>query len=91
MIPSVREAFERQLAMSQGVGYVFRTPRGCAIDSRTLAKRQWPHLLRAAGLDHRPPEAHRHTGATLMLAAGEAPTHVARLLGHADLPQLLRT
>lgn len=91
MIPSVRDAFVRQHALTGGNGFVFRTARGCALDSRTFAKRQWRDLLRVAGLAHRAPEALRHTGATLMLAAGEAPTYVARVLGHADLTQLLQT
>lgn len=91
MIPSVRDAFARQHAMTRGVGHVFQTRRGNPIDSRTFAKRQWREIVDAAGLDHRAPEALRHTGATLMLAAGEAPTHVARVLGHADLTELLRT
>lgn len=91
MIPSVRDAFTRQYDTTRGVGHVFQTRRGRPLDSRTFAKRQWHEILDVAGFAHRAPEALRHTGATLMLAAGEAPTHVARVLGHADLTELLRT
>ena len=91
MLPSVREAFLRQLERTKGSETVFATPRGKPIDSRDFAKRDWRTLLSAARLPHRSPEQLRHTAATLMLAAGEAPTYIARVLGHADTRQLLTT
>ena len=91
MLPSVREAFVRQRARTAGGETVFATCRGKPIDSRDFAKRDWRRLLSAAGLAHRSPEQLRHTAATLMLAAGEAPTYIARVLGHADIQQLLTT
>ncbi|MDO5505144.1 MAG: tyrosine-type recombinase/integrase, partial [Pseudoxanthomonas suwonensis] len=78
-------------ARTAGGGTVFTTCRGKPIDSRDFAKRDWRRLLSAAGLAHRSPEQLRHTAATLMLAAGEAPTYIARVLGHADIQQLLTT
>ena len=72
-------------------GYVFLTPRGYPLDTRNFARRDWVRVLASAGLKARAPEQLRHTAATLLLAAGEAPTYVARILGHADCRMLLTT
>lgn len=90
LIPAAREALVRQHERTGAAGgYVFLTPRGCPLDTRNFARRDWPRLLAAAGLKRRAPEQLRHTAATLLLAAGEAPTYVARILGHADCRMLL--
>ena len=92
LIPSAREAFMRQCALTGALrGYVFVTPRGCPLDTRNFARRDWVRMLVSAGLKARAPEQLRHTAATLLLAAGEAPTYVARLLGHSDCRMLLST
>lgn len=59
------------------------------INSQNFVRRNWRCLLDKAGLARRAPEQLRHTAATLMLAAGEAPTYVAQVLGHADCLMLL--
>jgi len=92
LIPSAREAFMRQYALTGALrGYVFVTPRGYPLDTRNFARRDWGRMLASAGLKARAPEQLRHTAATLLLAAGEAPTYVARLLGHSDCRMLLST
>lgn len=49
-----------------------------------------PAALKAAylGLDKRRPYQTRHTTATLMLASGENPEWIARLMGHANTQML---
>jgi len=47
-------------------------------------------LLRYLELDKRRPYQTRHTAATLMLASGENPEWVARVLGHANTDMLFR-
>jgi len=46
--------------------------------------------LRHLGLKQRPPYQMRHTAATLMLASGENPEWVARMLGHSTTEMLFR-
>lgn len=72
-------------------GYVFQTRRGRPLDMQNFARRDWRRMLVAADLTYRCPEQLRHTAATLMLAAGEAPTYVSQVLGHADCRMLLTT
>ena len=92
LIPAARDALERQHERTGAANrYVFLTPRGYPLDTRNFARRDWPRLLAAAGLKTRAPEQLRHTAATLLLAAGEAPTYVARILGHSDCRMLLTT
>lgn len=90
MTPTVHDAMRRQW-MRTGArgGHVFLTQHGRPLDTQNFARRDWRRLLRKAGLAHRAPEQLRHTAATLMLAAGEAPTFVAHVLGHADCRMLL--
>lgn len=92
LIPAAREALVRQHKHTgETNSYVFLTPRGHPLDTRNFARRDWPRMLAVAGFKKRAPEQLRHTAATLLLAAGEAPTYVARLLGHADCRMLLST
>lgn len=92
LTPSLQDALLRQWARtgSKG-GFVFLTARGCPFDSCNFARRDWPRLLDTAQLSRRSPETLRHTAASLMLAAGEAPTFVARTLGHSDTRMLFST
>ncbi len=90
LTPSVLAALREQHALTGPVGSVFRTRRGRPIDIQNFARRDWRCVLRKAGLTYRPPEQLRHTAATLMLAAGEAPTYVSKVLGHSDCSMLLR-
>lgn len=52
--------------------------------------RVWYPLLRYLNLEKRLPYQMRHTAATLMLASGENPEWVARVLGHANTEMLFR-
>lgn len=92
LTPSLQDALLRQWARTGSKdGFVFLTARGCPLDSSNFGRRDWPRLLDAAQLSHRSPETLRHTAATLMLAAGEAPTSIARTLGHSDCRMLFST
>ena len=90
--PIVQNAFRHQWKRTGCLdGYVFQTLRGAPVDTQNFARRDWRRLLAAADLTYRCPEQLRHTAATLMLAAGEAPTFVSQILGHADCRMLLST
>lgn len=53
-----------------------------------MTKRVWYPLLSYLGLTKRRPYQTRHTAATLLLASGENPEWVARLLGHSSTEML---
>jgi integrase len=91
MVLQVREAFEEQRKRKQeGCDWVFHSPRGNPIDAVNFTNRVWYPLLRHLGLKQRPPYQMRHTAATLMLASGENPEWVARMLGHSTTEMLFR-
>jgi len=91
MLPNVREAIESQLCLRDpDVPWVFATREGGAIDANNFANRIWYPLLRYLELDKRRPYQTRHTAATLMLASGENPEWVAKVLGHANTDMLFR-
>ena len=88
----VTQALQRQWQRTgSSDGYVFQTLRRAPIDTQNFARRDWHRMLAATKLPYRCPEQLRHTAATLMLAAGEAPTLVSQVLGHADCRMLLTT
>ncbi len=92
MLPPVREALEAQREVApKGVEWVFCTRRGAPIENRNFTNRVWKPLLANLGLTYRRPYQTRHTAATLMLAAGESPEWVARVLGHTTTQMLFTT
>src|SRR5690606_10345156 len=70
------------------VEYVFCSRSGHPIDAHNFANRIWYPLLRYLDLEKRRPYQTRHTTATLMLASGENPEWIARLMGHANTQML---
>jgi integrase len=91
MVPAVKDALQAQLRCKQvGCPWVFHSPQGNPIDANNFANRVWYPLLRYLGFKKRPPYQMRHTAATLMLAAGENPEWVARILGHSTTEMLFR-
>ena len=89
MLPAVREALKRQLEQrNPDSEYVFCTREGNPVDAHNFANRVWYPLLRYLELDKRRPYQTRHTTATLMLASGENPEWIARLMGHANTQML---
>ena len=89
MLPIVREALEAQRKVRHPDSeYVFASANGLPIDAHNFANRVWYPLLRYLELDKRRPYQTRHTTATLMLAAGENPEWIARLMGHANTQML---
>ena len=89
MLPMVREALERQWEKRDpDVDYVFCSREGNPIDAHNFANRIWYPLLRFLGLEKRRPYQTRHTTATLMLASGESPEWIARLMGHSNTQML---
>lgn len=92
MLPPVREALEAQREIvPKDVEWVFCTRRGAPIENRNFANRVWKPLLSNLGLAYRRPYQTRHTAATMMLAAGESPEWVARVLGHTTTQMLFST
>ena len=92
MLPPVRQALEAQRKLvPKGVKWVFCTRNGYPIENRNFTKRVWKPLLANLGLTYRRPYQTRHTAATLMLAAGESPEWVARVLGHTTTQMLFTT
>ena len=91
MLPNVREAIESQASIRDPeVPWVFPTREGGPVDANNFANRIWYPLLRYLELDKRRPYQTRHTAATLMLASGENPEWVAKVLGHANTDMLFR-
>jgi integrase len=89
MLPIVRAALEDQLkTRAPGSEYVFSSASGTPIDAHNFTNRVWYPLLRYLDLAKRRPYQTRHTTATLMLAAGENPEWIAKLMGHANTQML---
>jgi len=89
MLPMVKEALELQWAeRDPDVEYVFCSRGGHPIDAHNFANRIWYPLLRFLQLEKRRPYQTRHTTATLMLASGENPEWIARLMGHTNTQML---
>ena len=89
MLPMVKDALEAQWkARDPDSAYVFASREGNPIDAHNFANRIWYPLLRYLGLEKRRPYQTRHTTATLMLASGENPEWIARLMGHANTQML---
>ena len=91
MVPRVRAALEEHKAQSTAdCQWVFHSPAGNPIDEVNFTNRVWYPLLRYLGLAQRRPYHMRHTAATLMLASGENPEWVAKVLGHSTAEMLFR-
>lgn len=92
MLPAVRDALlEQRKATPSNIEWVFWNKDGGPIDANNFTKRVWRPLLAYLDLEYRRPYQTRHTTATLMLAAGEAPEWIARLLGHTSTEMLFKT
>ncbi len=91
MQPMVREAMEALYKTRiPGCEWVFANASGNPIDAKNFTNRVWYPLLRYLNLDKRRPYQTRHTAATLMLAAGENPEWIARVMGHVDTTMLFK-
>lgn len=73
-------------------GRVFHSPLTGAgwIDDQQIRKAAWIPALRRAGVAYRTPYQTRHTYASMMLMAGEAPMWVAQQMGHANCATIYR-
>lgn len=92
MLPAVKEALLAQRkATPKDIEWVFWTRSGGPINAQNFTKRVWRPLLAYLDLEYRRPYQTRHTTATLMLAAGESPEWVARVLGHTTTQMLFST
>jgi integrase len=61
---------------------LFPAPRGGYIDIEKFRHREWTPALRAAGIDHRPVKAMRHTFATWAIESGRIElSYLARIMG----------
>jgi integrase len=91
MQPMVREAMETLYKTRiPGCEWVFANASGNPVDAKNFTNRVWYPLLRYLNLDKRRPYQTRHTAATLMLAAGENPEWIARVMGHVDTTMLFK-
>lgn len=89
MLPMVKEALRAQWEERNPESeYVFSTRDGHPIDAHNFTNRVWYPLLRYLNLAKRRPYQTRHTTATLMLASGENPEWIARLMGHVNTQML---
>ena len=101
MLPPVIEALKTQKAQQAaerlkagrgapepGQDYVFTGPESGLLNVNALRDRIWYPTLAKAGLSRRTMYQTRHTFASNALAAGEAPSWVAAMLGHAS-PEML--
>jgi integrase len=61
---------------------LFPAPRGGYIDIEKFRHREWTPAIRAAGIDHRPVKAMRHTFATWAIESGRIElSYLARIMG----------
>ncbi|MCZ8167195.1 DUF3596 domain-containing protein [Silanimonas sp.] len=91
MLPMVWEAIQNRLKVKRAdCPWVFSTMDGSAINANNFCNRLWYPLLRYLDLEKRRPYQTRHTAATLMLAAGENPEWIAKVMGHASVEMLFK-
>ena len=103
LLPAVVEALKAQKAQQAaerlkrgrgapetGQDYVFTGPEGGLLNVNALRDRYWYPTLTKAGLSRRTMYQTRHTFASNALAAGESPSWVAAMLGHASPEMLFR-
>jgi len=89
MLPIVKQALQAQWAHRHPTSeYVFCSREGNPIDANNFANRVWYPILHYLGIARRRPYQTRHTTATLMLASGENPEWIAKLMGHASTQML---
>lgn len=89
MLPMVKDALQQQWEQRHPESeYVFCSREGNPLDAHNFANRIWYPLLRYLELEKRRPYQTRHTTATLMLASGENPEWIARLMGHTNTQML---
>jgi hypothetical protein len=69
---------------------VFPGRAGTPVELANFRHRNWPRILRRAGLTERPLYQCRHTFARLALEAGEAPQWVAAQLGHTSVQMVFQ-
>lgn len=83
---------QKALTMLHPSGRVFLNPRTNAPweGDQAIRKTLWTHALKRAGVRYRYPYQTRHTYASMMLSAGEAPRWVADQMGHSDLTMIFR-
>jgi integrase len=77
-------------AAEPGADYTFTGPEGGLLNINNLRDHAWYGTLKAAGLRRRTMYQTRHSFASNALAAGEAPSWVAAMLGHTT-PEMLFT
>jgi len=70
--------------------FVFCNNEAKPLDHNNVTKRVWYPLLEVLKLTKRRPYQTRHTAATLLLASGENPEWVARVLGHSSTEMLFK-
>ena len=86
MIGHVRTLLQEQRARSQLKGdLVFPSATGTPIDLNNFRARNWPRIVRRAGVRPRTIYQCRHTCARLALEHGDTPQHVAAQLGHVSV------
>tara|TARA_R110000824_G_scaffold360260_1_gene547967 strand:- start:67 stop:1302 length:1236 start_codon:yes stop_codon:yes gene_type:complete len=91
MFGPVYDALKAQHASTGKLSkFVFCNRLGEPLDHNNVTKRVWYPLLQALNLKKRRPYQTRHTAATLLLASGENPEWVARVLGHSSTEMLFK-
>ena len=86
MIALVRNALQEQRARSQLKGeLVFPSASGTPIDLNNFRARNWPRIIRHAGVRERTIYQCRHSFARFLIEQGDTPQHVAAQLGHAGV------
>jgi integrase len=91
MIQQVREALHEPRARSELRGeFVFPSESGRTFDSANFNGRNWPRILRRAGVRPRILYQCRHTFARLAIEHGDTPQHVAAMLGHTTVEMVFR-
>jgi len=91
MAEPLRAALQEQRARSELAGeLVFPGQAGTPIELANFRHRNWPRILRRAGLATRKLYQCRHTFARLALEAGESPQWVAAQLGHTGVQMVFQ-